>query len=80
MRSSRSAASPVSGHLDDLEVPDVCPTNAAGSIPAHTAYHAAIRQGAQEADRRRPGAAGGLGSAIVQLCIAWSRRDRRRRW
>ena len=41
-------------------------------IPAHTAYHAAIRRGQVRAGETVVvlGAAGGLGSAIVQLCVA----------
>ena len=41
-------------------------------IPAHTAYHAAIRRGRVAAGETVAvlGAAGGLGSAIVQLCVA----------
>jgi NADPH2:quinone reductase len=41
-------------------------------IPAHTAYHAAIRRGGVRAGETVAvlGAAGGLGSAIVQLCVA----------
>jgi NADPH:quinone reductase len=41
-------------------------------IPAHTAYHAAIRRGKVSAGETVLvlGAAGGVGSAIVQLCIA----------
>jgi NADPH2:quinone reductase len=41
-------------------------------IPAHTAYHAAIRRGGVTAGETVVvlGAAGGLGSAIVQLCLA----------
>ncbi len=41
-------------------------------IPAHTAYHAAIRRGGVQAGETAVvlGAAGGLGSAIVQLCVA----------
>src|SRR5437868_5085494 len=41
-------------------------------IPAHTAYHAAIRRGQVVAGETVLvlGAAGGLGSAIVQLCVA----------
>lgn len=41
-------------------------------IPAHTAYHAAIRRGQVRAGETVVvlGAAGGLGSAIVQLCLA----------
>ncbi|HEY1740078.1 MAG TPA: zinc-binding dehydrogenase, partial [Acidimicrobiia bacterium] len=41
-------------------------------IPAHTAYHAAIRRGRVAAGETVAvlGAAGGLGSAIVQLCRA----------
>jgi NADPH2:quinone reductase len=45
---------------------------AAFLIPAHTAYHAAIRRGQVRAGETVVvlGAAGGLGSAIVQLCLA----------
>jgi NADPH2:quinone reductase len=41
-------------------------------IPAHTAYHAAIRRGRVSEGETVVvlGAAGGLGSAVVQLCIA----------
>ena len=41
-------------------------------IPAHTAYHAAIRRGEVRSGETVvvTGAAGGLGSAIVQLCVA----------
>ncbi len=41
-------------------------------IPAHTGYHAAIRRGQVRAGETVVvlGAAGGLGSAIVQLCVA----------
>lgn len=41
-------------------------------IPAHTAYHAAIRRGrvAKGETVAVLGAAGGLGSSIVQLCVA----------
>lgn len=41
-------------------------------IPAHTAYHAAIRRGQVRAGETVVvlGAAGGLGAAIVQLCLA----------
>lgn len=41
-------------------------------IPAHTAYHAAIRRGQVKAGETVAvlGGAGGLGSAIVQLCLA----------
>lgn len=41
-------------------------------IPAHTAYHAAIRRGGVTTGETVvvTGAAGGLGSAIVQLCLA----------
>jgi len=41
-------------------------------IPAHTAYHAAIRRGQVHEGETVVvlGAAGGLGSAIVQLCLA----------
>jgi NADPH2:quinone reductase len=45
-------------------------------IPAHTAYHAAIRRGQVRAGETVLvlGAAGGLGSAMVQLCVAQSAR------
>ena len=56
------------------EVPDqLTDEQAAGFlIPAHTAYHAAIRRGGVTAGETVVvlGAAGGLGSAIVQLCLA----------
>src|SRR5258708_302992 len=41
-------------------------------IPAHTAYHAAVRRGRVDAGETVAvlGAAGGLGSAIVQICLA----------
>jgi NADPH2:quinone reductase len=41
-------------------------------IPAHTGYHAAIRRGQVRKDEAVLvlGAAGGIGSAIVQLCVA----------
>jgi NADPH2:quinone reductase len=41
-------------------------------IPAHTAHHAAIRRGGVSAGELVVvlGAAGGLGSALVQLCVA----------
>jgi NADPH2:quinone reductase len=41
-------------------------------IPAHTAYHAAIRRGRVTSGETVAvlGAAGGVGSAIVQLCVA----------
>jgi NADPH2:quinone reductase len=45
---------------------------AAFVIPAHTAYHAVHRRGRVQAGEEVVvlGAAGGLGSAIVQLCVA----------
>jgi NADPH2:quinone reductase len=56
------------------EVPDqLTDEQAAGFlIPAHTAYHAAIRRGGVTEGETVVvlGAAGGLGSAIVQLCLA----------
>ena len=56
------------------EVPgDLSDEEAAGFlIPAHTAYHAATRRGKVSAGETVLvlGAAGGLGSAMVQLCIA----------
>ena len=41
-------------------------------IPAHTAYHAAIRRGRVQAGETVVvlGAAGGVGSAAIQLCVA----------
>lgn len=56
---------PVPGVMDDVE--------AAGYlIPAHTAYHAVVRRGQVQAGETVVvlGAAGGLGSAMVQLCVA----------
>jgi len=57
-----------------FEVPDgMSDEDAAGFlIPAHTGYHAAIRRGKVEAGETVVvlGAAGGLGAAIVQLCVA----------
>jgi len=57
-----------------FEVPDaMSDEDAAGLlIPAHTAYHAAIRRGGVTAGETVAvlGAAGGLGSALVQLCVA----------
>jgi NADPH2:quinone reductase len=57
-----------------FEVPDsMSDDDAAGYlIAAHTAYHAAIRRGAVRAGESVAvtGAAGGLGAAIVQLCVA----------
>jgi NADPH2:quinone reductase len=56
------------------EVPDqLTDEQAAGFlIPAHTAHHAAIRRGGVTEGETVVvlGAAGGLGSAIVQLCLA----------
>lgn len=49
------------------------PADGAGLlIPAHTGYHAAIRRGQVRAGETVAvtGAAGGLGSAMVQLCVA----------
>jgi NADPH2:quinone reductase len=57
-----------------FEVPEgMSDTDAAGFvIPAHTGYHAAIRRGGVSAGERVVvlGAAGGLGSAMVQLAAA----------
>jgi NADPH:quinone reductase len=57
-----------------FEVPEaMTDEDAAGFlIPAHTAYHAAIRRGGVTSGETVAvlGAAGGLGSAIVQLCGA----------
>jgi NADPH:quinone reductase len=57
-----------------FEVPDAMTNeDAAGFvIPAHTAYHAAIRRGRVAAGETVVvlGAAGGLGSALVQLAVA----------
>lgn len=57
-----------------FEVPDaMSDTDAAGFvIPAHTGYHVAIRRGRVAAGERVVvlGAAGGLGSAMVQLAVA----------
>lgn len=57
-----------------FEIPDGMDDEAAAGflIPAHTAYHAAIRRGGVRAGETVVvlGAAGGLGSAIVQLCLA----------
>ena len=57
-----------------FEVPDgMSDADAAGfAIPAHTGYHAAIRRGQVSAGERVVvlGAAGGLGSAMVQLSAA----------
>jgi NADPH2:quinone reductase len=57
-----------------FEVPDgMTDEDGAGFlIPAHTAYHAAIRRGcvAEGEWVAVLGAAGGLGSALVQLCVA----------
>jgi NADPH2:quinone reductase len=57
-----------------FEVPDeMSDEDAAGYlIPAHTAYHAVVRRGAVRAGETVAvtGAAGGLGAAIVQLCVA----------
>ena len=66
---------PVSVGISTIfEVPDGMTDEEAGGflIPAHTAYHAAIRRGRVAAGETVVvlGAAGGLGSAIVQLCVA----------
>jgi NADPH2:quinone reductase len=66
---------PVSVGISTIfEVPDgMIDEQAAGFlIPAHTAYHAAIRRGRVTSGETVAvlGAAGGLGSAIVQLCVA----------
>jgi len=57
-----------------FEVPDaMSDEDAAGFlIPAHTAYHAAVRRGGVTGGETVAvlGAAGGLGSALVQLCLA----------
>lgn len=57
-----------------FEVPEgMSAADAAGLlIPAHTGYHAAIRRGGVEEGETVVvvGAAGGLGSAMVQLCLA----------
>jgi NADPH2:quinone reductase len=57
-----------------FEVPEGMTDEEAGGflIPAHTAYHAAIRRGQVSEGETVVvlGAAGGLGSAIVQLCLA----------
>jgi NADPH:quinone reductase len=66
---------PVSVGISTIfEVPDTMTDEQAAGflIPAHTAYHAAIRRGHVAAGETVAvlGAAGGLGSAIVQLCVA----------
>ena len=66
---------PVSVGISTIfEVPEsMTDEDAAGFlIPAHTAYHAAYRRGKVQAGETVGvlGAAGGLGSAIVQLCVA----------
>ena len=57
-----------------FEIPEgMTDAQAAGFlIPAHTGYHAAIRRGQVRAGETVvvTGAGGGLGSAIVQLCVA----------
>lgn len=57
-----------------FEVPEgVSAEQAAGFlIPAHTGYHAALRRGGVQAGETVVvlGAAGGLGSAMLQLCLA----------
>src|SRR5436190_4874844 len=66
---------PVSVGISTIfEVPDGMSDEDAGGflIPAHTAYHAAIRRGGVRDGETVVvlGAAGGLGAAIVQLCVA----------
>jgi NADPH2:quinone reductase len=66
---------PVSVGISTIfEVPDGMTDEEAGGflIPAHTAYHAAIRRGRVAGGETVVvlGAAGGLGSAIVQLSVA----------
>jgi NADPH:quinone reductase len=66
---------PVSVGISSIfEVPDGMSDaeGAAFVIPAHTAYHAVHRRGQVQAGEAAAvlGAAGGLGSAIVQLCVA----------
>jgi NADPH:quinone reductase len=66
---------PVSVGISTIfEVPDgMSDEDGAGFvIPAHTAYHAVHRRGRVQAGETVAvlGAAGGLGSAIVQLCVA----------
>lgn len=66
---------PVSVGISTIfEVPDTMTDEQAAGflIPAHTAYHAAIRRGRVTSGEAVAvlGAAGGLGSAIVQLCVA----------
>src|SRR5436190_17502557 len=57
-----------------FEVPETMTDDEAAGflIPAHTAYHAVHRRGKVRAGETVAvlGAAGGLGSAIVQLCVA----------
>jgi NADPH2:quinone reductase len=57
-----------------FEVPEGMTDEEAGGflIPAHTAYHAAVRRGRVRAGETVAvlGAAGGLGSALVQICRA----------
>jgi NADPH:quinone reductase-like Zn-dependent oxidoreductase len=57
-----------------FEVPDAMTNEQAAGylIASHTAHHAAIRRGAVASGETVVvlGAAGGLGSAIVQLCVA----------
>lgn len=57
-----------------FEVPEsMSDEDAAGYlIPAHTAYHAVVRRGNVQPGEKVAvlGAAGGLGAAIVQLCVA----------
>jgi len=57
-----------------FEVPEgMSDEQAAGFlIPAHTAYHAAVRRGGVTAGETVAvlGAAGGVGAAIVQICVA----------
>jgi NADPH2:quinone reductase len=57
-----------------FEVPESLPDEQAAGflIPAHTGYHAAIRRGgvAKGETVALLGAAGGIGSAMIQLCVA----------
>jgi NADPH2:quinone reductase len=65
---------PVAVGVSTIDVPDgMSDADAAAFvIPAHTAYHAVFRRGRIQAGETVAvlGAAGGLGSAIVQLCVA----------
>src|SRR4051812_640839 len=69
-----SLASIAVGISTMFEVPETMTDDEAAGflIPAHTAYHAVHRRGQVRAGETVAvlGAAGGLGSAIVQLCVA----------